>query len=379
MKKKLGLNKKTIFPVSIPHISKKDINFVNKTLIKGWISSNGPEVIKFEKNFSKYVDRKYSVAVSSGTAALEIAVKALGIKKNDEVLIPNFTIISNALAVLRQYAKPVLIDCNLDDWNIIISDIEKKITNKTKAIIVTHIYSFPNDMDKILKICKRRKIFIIEDAAEVLGLNYKNKRCGSFGDISTFSFYANKQVTTGEGGMISVNSLQLYKKCCSLRNLCFGRSNRFDHDDLGWNYRMTNIQAALGLSQLKNIKYIVNKKMNIGRCYFQKLKNNKNLQILPPSNLFAKNIYWVVGIVIKKKKIIASKLAKKLAKYGIQTRPFFWPMHEQTIFKKMNMFRNKKFPNSSYISRYGIYLPSYIKLKKKDIDYISSVISKILK
>ena len=379
MKKKLGLNKKTIFPVSIPHISKKDINFVNKTLIKGWISSNGPEVIKFEKNFSKYVDRKYSVAVSNGTAALEIAVKALGIKKNDEVLIPNFTIISNALAVLRQYAKPVPIDCNLDDWNIIISDIEKKITNKTKAIIVTHIYSFPNDMDKILKICKKKKIFIIEDAAEVLGLNYKNKRCGSFGDISTFSFYANKQVTTGEGGMISVNSLQLYKKCCSLRNLCFGRSNRFDHDDLGWNYRMTNIQAALGLSQLKNIKYIVNKKMNIGRCYFQKLKNNKNLQILPPSNLFAKNIYWVVGIVIKKKKIIASKLTKKLAKYGIQTRPFFWPMHEQTIFKKMNMFRNKKFPNSSYISRYGIYLPSYIKLKKKDIDYISSVISKILK
>jgi perosamine synthetase len=379
MKKKLGLNKKIIFPVSVPHISKKDINFVNKTLIKGWISSNGPEVIKFEKNFSKYVDRKYSVAVSSGTAALEIAVKALGIKKNDEVLIPNFTIISNALAVLRQYAKPVLIDCNLDDWNIIISDIEKKITNKTKAIIVTHIYSFPNDMDKILKICKKKKIFIIEDAAEVLGLNYKNKRCGSFGDISTFSFYANKQVTTGEGGMISVNSLQLYKKCCSLRNLCFGRSNRFDHDDLGWNYRMTNIQAALGLSQLKNIKYIVNKKMNIGRCYFQKLKNNKNLQILPPSNLFAKNIYWVVGIVIKKKKIIASKLTKKLAKYGIQTRPFFWPMHEQHIFKKMKIFKNKKFPNSSYLARYGLYLPSYFKLKKKDIDYISSVISKILK
>ena len=379
MKKKLGLNKKIIFPVSVPHISKKDINFVNKTLKKGWISSNGPEVKKFEKNFSKYVDRKYSVAVSNGTAALEIAAKALGINKNDEVLIPNFTIISNALAVLRQHAKPVPIDCNLDDWNIKISDIEKKITNKTKAIIVTHIYSFPNDMDKILKICKRRKIFIIEDAAEVLGLNYKNKRCGSFGDISTFSFYANKQVTTGEGGMISVNNLQLYKKCCSLRNLCFGKSNRFNHDDLGWNYRMTNIQAALGLSQLKNIKYIVNKKMNIGRRYFQKLKNNENLQILPPSNLFAKNIYWVVGIVIKKKKIIASKLAKKLAKYGIQTRPFFWPMHEQTIFKKMNMFRNKKFPNSSYISKHGLYLPSYFNLKKKDIDYISSVINKILK
>tara|TARA_B100000745_G_scaffold102348_1_gene65386 strand:+ start:781 stop:1920 length:1140 start_codon:yes stop_codon:yes gene_type:complete len=379
MKKKLELSKKIIFPVSIPYISKKDINFVNKTLKNGWISSNGPEVQKFEKKFSQYIDRKYSVAVSNGTAALEIAVKALGIKKNDEVLIPNFTIISNALAVLRQHAKPVPIDCNLDDWNIKISDIEKKITNKTKAIIVTHIYSFPNDMDKILKICKKRKIFIIEDAAEVLGLNYKNKKCGSFGDISTFSFYANKQVTTGEGGMISVNSLQLYKKCCSLRNLCFGKSNRFNHDDLGWNYRMTNIQAALGLSQLKNINNVVKKKMSVGRQYFQKLKKNKNLQILPPSNLFAKNIYWIVGIVIKNKKIKTKNMMKKLLRYGIQTRPFFWPMSEQKIFKKLKIFDKANYPNSKYLSEYGFYLPSYLKLNNKEIDYICSVVNKLMK
>ena len=379
MKKKLELSKKIIFPVSIPYISKKDINFVNKTLKNGWISSNGPEVQKFEKKFSQYIDRKYSVAVSNGTAALEIAVKALGIKKNDEVLIPNFTIISNALAVLRQHAKPVPIDCNLDDWNIKISDIEKKITNKTKAIIVTHIYSFPNDMDKILKICKKRKIFIIEDAAEVLGLNYKNKKCGSFGDISTFSFYANKQVTTGEGGMISVNSLQLYKKCCSLRNLCFGKSNRFNHDDLGWNYRMTNIQAALGLSQLKNINNVVKKKMSVGRQYFQKLKKNKNLQILPPSNLFAKNIYWIVGIVIKNKKIKTKNMMKKLLRYGIQARPFFWPMSEQKIFKKLKIFDKANYPNSKYLSEYGFYLPSYLKLNNKEIDYICSVVNKLMK
>ena len=379
MKKKLELSKKIIFPVSIPYISKKDINFVNKTLKNGWISSNGPEVQKFEKKFSKYIDRKYSVAVSNGTAALEIAVKALGIKKNDEVLIPNFTIISNALAVLRQHAKPVPIDCNLHDWNIKISDIEKKITNKTKAIIVTHIYSFPNDMDKILKICKKRKIFIIEDAAEVLGLNYKNKKCGSFGDISTFSFYANKQVTTGEGGMISVNSLQLYKKCCSLRNLCFGKSNRFNHDDLGWNYRMTNIQAALGLSQLKNINNVVKKKMSVGRQYFQKLKKNKNLQILPPSNSFAKNIYWIVGIVIKNKKIKTKNMIKKLLRYGIQTRPFFWPMSEQKIFKKLKIFDKANYPNSKYLSEYGFYLPSYLKLNNKEIDYICSVVNKLMK
>ena len=294
-------------------------------------------------------------------------------------MIPNFTIISNALAVIRQQAKPVLIDCNLKDWNIKIEDIEKNISKKTKAIIITHIYSFPNEMQKILKICKKYNLLVIEDAAEVLGLKYKNKMCGSFGDISTFSFYANKQVTTVEGGMLSMNSLQIYEKCKSLRNLCFGKLNRFNHDDLGWNYRMTNMQAALGLSQLKNIKHMVNKKMEIGSYYYKKLYQNSNIQILPPSNEFSKNIYWVVGIVIKKNIMTASKFSEKIARYGIKTRPFFWPMHEQHIFKKMKIFKNKKFPNSSYLARYGLYLPSYFKLKKKDIDYISSAINKILK
>jgi perosamine synthetase len=260
MRKKLKSNKIFFYPVSSPHITERDISSVNQAMKSGWISSDGPEIKKFEKNFSHFIDNKYSVAVSSGTAALEIAVKALGIKKNDEILIPNFTIISNALAVIRQKAKPILIDCNLQDWNIKIEDIEKSISKKTKAIIVTHIYSFPNKMDKILKICKKHNLFLIEDASEVLGINYKNKMCGSFGDISTFSFYANKQLTTGEGGMLSMNNFKIYEKCRSLRNLCFGKINKFDHNDIGWNYRMTNIQAALGLSQLKNIKHIVKKK-----------------------------------------------------------------------------------------------------------------------
>ena len=379
MKKKFKLNKKIIFPVSIPYISQQDINSVNKSLKSGWKSSDGPDVIKFEDKFSKFVDRKFSVAVSSGTAALEIAVKALGIRKNDEVLIPNFTIISNALAVLKQNAKPVLVDCNLDNWNININDIQKKITKKTKAIIVTHIYSFPNEMDKIIKICKKNNILIIEDAAEVLGLKYKNIKCGSFGDISTFSFYANKQITTGEGGMISLNNLKLYKKCKSLRNLCFGKVNRFNHDDIGWNYRMTNIQASLGLSQMNTIHKIIKKKMEIGSQYYKNLSSNINLKILPPSTTYAKNIYWVVGILINKNKITASILSKKLLKYGICTRPFFWPMHEQAIFKKMKLFNNLQFPNSTYLSQYGLYLPSYYKLKNNEIDYISSVINDILK
>ena len=379
MKKKLRLNKKTIYPVSIPYISQRDINSVNKVLKNGWISSDGPEVRKFESEFSKFIDRKYSVAVSSGTAALEIAIKALGIKKNDEVLIPNFTIISNALAVVKQQAKPVLVDCNLENWNIDINQLENKINKKTKAIIITHIYSFANDMDKILKICRKNNIFVIEDAAEVIGLKYKNKKCGSFGDISTFSFYANKQITTGEGGMISVNKFDLYNKCKSLRNLCFGKLNRFNHEDIGWNYRMTNIQAALGLSQIKNINKIVKKKIMIGRQYYKNLKLNKNLTILPPFISYSKNIYWVVGILIKNKKIKSSLLAIELRKFGIMTRPFFWPMHEQQIFKKMKLFKKSKFPNSSYLARYGLYLPSYYNLNNKQIDYISSVVNNILK
>ncbi len=379
MKKKSNL-KKIKFPVSKPYITNKNILDVNKVLKSGWISSDGPDVIKFENRFSKLVNRKFSVSVSSGTAALEIAVKALNLKKNDEVIIPNFTIISNALAVIKQNAKPIPIDCNLDNWNIDIEQLKKKISKKTKAIIITHIYSFPNNMDKIMNILKNKKIFIIEDAAEVIGLKYKNKICGSFGDISTFSFYANKQITTGEGGMISTNNPNFYNKCKSLRNLCFGKKDRFNHDDIGWNYRMTNIQASLGLSQINNLKSIVKKKMDIGKKYYDLLKSNPNIQILPPKNKYSKNIYWVVGIVIQNKLMTAKNLAKILSNYGIATRPFFYPMTSQKIFKQLKVFKKKrKYPNSEFISKFGLYLPSYFKMKNSDIVYIANIVNKILR
>ena len=377
MKKKLKLNKKFI-PVNIPYISKEDIKSVNKVLAKGWISSNGPEVKSFEKKFSKKIKQKFSVAVSNGTAALEIAIKSLNLKKNDEIIIPNFTIISNALAVIKQNLKPVLIDCDMKTWNIKLEELENKITKKTKAIIITHIYSYSNDMDKILKICKKNNIYLIEDAAEVIGLKYKKKYCGSFGDISTFSFYANKQLTTGEGGMISTSNLKFYNKIKSLRNLCFGNINRFNHHDIGWNYRITNMQAAIGISQLKRLDKIVKKKIEIGNYYYKKLSQNKNLYMTPPKVSYSKNIYWVVGIVINNKKVLASNVIKKLADMGIDARPFFWPMHEQSIFKKMRIFKKSKFPNSSYLGRYGFYIPSYIEITKSEMDYVISKINKIL-
>ena len=378
MKIKLNLNKNKFIPVSIPEVSSEDIKSVNSVLKKGWISSDGPEVKIFESKFSKKINRKYSIAVSNGTAALEIVIKALGIKKNDEVIIPNFTIISNALAVIKQNAKPVLIDCDLKTWNINIDEIEKKISKRTKAIIVTHIYSFSNDMDKILKICKKYKIKLIEDAAEVLGLKYKKKMCGSFGDLSTFSFYANKQVTCGEGGMISTNNFDLYQKCKSLRNLSFGKKQRFNHDDIAWNYRMTNIQAALGISQLKRLNKIVKKKIYIGNYYFKRLSKNKNIYMTPPKIAYSKNIYWVVGILIKNKKVLAQKIIKDLNKYGIGARPFFWPMYNQNIFTKMKIFEKGKYPNSSYLGKYGFYIPSYIKLDNSQMNYIISIINRLL-
>ena len=381
MKKKLGLNKKIFFPVSMPNVTRKDIISVNKALKAGWISSEGPEVKKFEKNFSKYIGHKYAVAVSSGTAALEIAIKSLNLKKGDEIIIPNFTIISNALAAIKQDLKIKLIDCGKFDWNMDISQIEKNISKKTKAIIATHIYNFPLRIDLLKKICKKKKIFIIEDASEVLGQKLNKKLCGSYGDISTFSFYANKQITTGEGGMITTNNKKLYEKSSSLKNLSFGKKDRFNHDDIGWNYRMTNIQASLGISQLKRINQIVRIKHKIGLEYYKRLKSNSNLYIPGIRKKYAKNIYWVVAILIlnKKLKIDAKNMMKRLKAEGIATRPFFWPMHMQKILKKHNISKNTSFPNSNYICKYGLYLPSGLNLKTSEINFICSKINKILK
>ncbi len=370
--------KNLIYPVSRPFVSKSDIKNINKVLKKSWISSDGPEVVKFESKFSKYINKKFSISVSNGTAALEIALKTIKLKKGDEVIIPDFTIISNALAVIKQEATPIFIDCKLSDWNMNADLIEKKITKNTKAIIVTHIYSFSNDMDKITNLCKKYNLFLIEDAAEVLGLKYKKKMCGSFGDISTFSFYANKNITTGEGGMICTDNKKMYEKCRELRNLCFGKIDRFNHTDIGWNYRITNLQAAMGISQLKNINRVIKRKIEIGKLYHKYLSGNKNLHILASSSIVSKNIYWVVGIVIKSRKFTAKFFAKKLSKFGIMTRPFFFPMHKQKILKKFKCNFSDKFPNSEFISKYGLYLPSYYLLKNRDILEISKKIHKIL-
>ena len=365
-------------PVNRPLLTKMEADSVAKCIKSGWISGDGPYVKKFEKEFAKTVSRKYAITVSNGTAALDIAIKSINIKKGEEVIVPAFTIISCLHQIVRQGGKPVLIDSDPMTWNMDVSKIEKKITKKTKAIMLVHTYGLPVDIDPIIKIAKKYNLIIIEDAAEQLGQFYKKKPIGSFGDISTFSFYANKHITTGEGGMVVTNNKSLAKKFAIFKNISFQpKKQRFVHEDLGWNYRMTNMQAALGLVQLKKLKFFVKKKKYLGKFYNLKLKNLKNIQLPLNKTSYAKNIYWVYGVVLKNKKKLAKNYINILKKEGIDCRPFFCPMHLQPVFKKMKLFKNQKFPVSEELFRRGFYLPSGIGTTENEMKIVVAKMKKV--
>ena len=375
------MNNKFI-PVNIPKLYNSEKTNVINCVRTNWISSEGKFVKEFEKKFSKYNSRKFGVAVSSGTAALEVAIKSLNLKKNSEVIIPSFSIIATALCVVKCGLKPILVDCSLSTWNMDPEKVIKKISKKTSAIIITHIYGLPVDLQKIINVAKKKNIKVIEDAAEVIGLKYKNRMCGSFGDVSTFSFYANKHITTGEGGMIVTNKKDIYEKCKSLRNLSFSKSyfDRYNHDDIGWNYRMTNMQAALGCGQLKSINKIVKRKREIGNLYYKHLKKNKHLLFQENKNSYSKNIYWVFGVLLKKNS--RSKrdfLMRTLLRNKIDTRPFFLSMNKQKIFKKMKIFSKSKMPNSEYLSNNGFYLPSGLGISDSEIRYVCTTLNQLLR
>ena len=366
--------------VNEPNLKGKEKKYLIKSINDGFISSSGPFVKKFEKKFAKRVNRKYAVSVSNGTAALQLAFESLNIKKGDEVILPSFTIISCILPVIRAGAKPILVDSDPITWNMNVNSVEKKITKKTKLIIVPHIYGLPVDMDPLLKIAKKYRIKIIEDAAEVLGLRYKKKECGSFGDVSTFSFYANKHITTGEGGMIVTNSKEIAERCMSLRNICFNNERRFLHYELGWNYRLTNLQSAVGIAQLERLNKFILKKRSIGKYYSKKLSDIDAFNLPLDSTKYAKNIYWIYGIVLKKRsKFKVNKIMKELKKYKIETRNFFWPLHKQPVLKKMGFFKKMKLPISEHLSKNGFYLPSGLSLTLKQQNYVIQTIKKIIK
>ena len=366
-------------PVNEPFLLGNEKKYLMKCIKDGFVSSTGPFVEKFEKKFAKRLNRKFAISVSNGTAALQLAFESLDIKKNEEVILPSFTIISCILPIVRCGAKPVLIDSDPVTWNMDVNKIEKKITSKTKAIIAPHIYGLPIDMDPLIKIAKKYKLKVIEDAAEAIGLKYKKKECGSFGDVSTFSFYANKHITTGEGGMIVTDNKKIAERCKSLRNICFNKKRRFVHYELGWNNRFTNLQSAVGLAQLEKLNSFIIKKRNIGKVYNRELSKIKIFHTPLDRQTFAKNIYWVYGLVLKKNSQISLKyMMKELMKEGVQTRHFFWPLHQQPILKKMGFFKKNKFPIAEYLSRNGFYIPTGLGLTSSQQKFVINKIKKIV-
>ncbi|MFM8270677.1 MAG: DegT/DnrJ/EryC1/StrS family aminotransferase, partial [Pseudomonadota bacterium] len=342
-------------PVNTPDLTGNEKKYLLECIDTGWISSEGPFIHKFELGMASAVGRQFGIAVSNGTAALEIAIKALKLGPDDEVIMPTFSIISCSGAIYKAGAKPVLVDCDLDTWNISIDKIEEKITKKTKAIMVVHTYGLPVNMDPIIELAEKYNLKIIEDAAEMHGQTYKDRPCGSFGDISIFSFYPNKHITTGEGGMLVCDSSELAESCRQLRNLCFIPPRRFVHQELGWNYRMTNLQAALGLAQLERLTSFVDKKRRMGERYLTKLSSLEKHVYLPKRETsYARNIYWVFGLVIKPEAPFDVELVMaELGRRGVGTRPFFWCTHEQPVFKREGLFAGENHPNSELIARRG--------------------------
>ena len=366
-------------PVNAPMVDGNEKKYLDECIESGWISSEGPFVEEFEETFARIIGRKYAISVSSGSAALETAITALDLQRGDEVILPTFTIISCVAPLIRIRAVPVFIDADPLTWNMDIDQIEDKITSRTKAIMAVHIYGLPVDMDPLLNLTEKYGLKVIEDAAEAHGLHYKGRACGSFGDVSTFSFYPNKLITTGEGGMIVTDDDVIAEKCRSLRNLCFQDKKRFVHEELGWNFRMTNIQAAIGLAQIERLDEFIEKKRYMGRKYTDLLKGLSNIQLPLEKTIYAENIYWIYGLVLDKNyPKDAQTVMNELKQFSIGTRPFFWPLHEQPVLKKYGIYDNSSFPVAERIARKGFYIPSGLALTDADMKHVSEAIHSII-
>ncbi len=370
---------KNLIPVNRPKFSGNEKKYLNEVIDTGWISSESPFVTRFEKAFSEYFQMKFASTVSNGTVALELAVRALGLKKNDEVILPSFTIISCVLAVIRAGAKPVLVDVDPETWNMDVDLVESKINSNTKAILVVHTYGLPTDMDKINFLKEKYGLYIIEDNAEGIGLKFNNRICGSFGDLSIVSLYSNKHVTTGEGGMVFTNNENIHKNINYWKNLCFNKEARFVHFDLGWNYRLTGLQAAVGLAQLEQIESSISKKKEIARIYDESFRNTESISTPLQSFMNSQNIYWVYGITLNGKDLnYRNKVMKSLLDHGIETRPFFWPIHLQPVLKQQGFFPNEIYPVSERIGSTGLYLPSGIGNTEDEIQYSADTLNLVI-
>lgn len=366
-------------PVNEPLLNGNEKKYLCECIDSGWISSEGPFVKEFEQKMSATVGRQYGIAVSNGTAALEVAVQALGIGPGDEVIMPAFTIISCAMAVTKLGAVPVLVDSDLHTWNMKVEEIESRITDRTKAIMIVHLYGLPVEVDPVLELARKYNLKVIEDAAEMHGQTYQGKPCGSFGDISTFSFYPNKHVTTGEGGMVVTDDEELAERCRMLRNLCFRKDVRYVHDEISDNYRFTNLQAAVGLAQLERLEEFIERKRMMGRYYTENLRGIDGLLLPIEKTDYADNIYWVYGLVLDRHIQADNKEVQKiLSEEGIGTRTFFWCMHEQPVYQKAGLFAGETYPNAEYLARKGFYIPSGLALTEEQMERVVNKVKRMM-
>lgn len=369
-----------MIPVNEPLLDGNEKKYLTECIETGWISSEGPFVNRFEKEFAAKVGRKHAIAVANGSLALDAAMVALDLEPGSEVIMPSFTIISCAAAILRAGYVPVVVDADPLTWNMDAHQIESRITPRTKAIMVVHIYGLPCDMKAVLAIAQKYGLRVIEDAAEAHGQVCAGQVCGSFGDLSIFSFYPNKHVTTGEGGMILTDNDELAEKCRGLRNLCFIPERRFVHEELGWNMRMTNMQAALGVAQLERLDDFVQRKRNMGRLYAELLADLPGVQLPLPATEYAENIYWVYGLVLEETIGFDAKEAmRRLGQRGIGTRPFFWSMHEQPVLRTMGLFDGVHCPVSERLARRGFYVPSGLALTEDQIREVAAVVREVIR
>jgi perosamine synthetase len=373
-----SIHRQQTIPVNEPMIGQREFEYIQECLSTGWISSSGRFIHEFEERWASYCGMTHGVAVSNGTVALQLAVACLDLKPGDEVIIPTFTIISCAQAVTYNGGVPVLVDAEPNTWCMNVHQIERRITPRTRAIMAVHIYGHPVDMDPLLELAKVHNLIVIEDAAEAHGAEYKGQRCGGLGDISCFSFYANKIVTTGEGGMVLTAREDWADRLRSLRNLFFQTERRFYHEQLGHNFRMTNIQAALGLAQVERIDRLVERKRRIAAAYTEQLSQVPDLG-LPIEEPWAKNVFWMYGVVLDHGTgLDADEFARRLAKRGVATRPFFLGMHEQPALQRMGLFRGEGYPVAERISRQGLYLPSGMALTDDQVSYVCSAVHEVL-
>ncbi|WP_026841168.1 DegT/DnrJ/EryC1/StrS family aminotransferase [Citrifermentans bremense] len=363
-----------MIPVAEPLVTEHDIELVNEALATGWISSAGKFLDQFEERWAAYCGMPHGIAVSNGSVALDIAVELLGLEAGDEVIMPSFTIISPAQSVVRAGGIPVLVDSDPGNWQMDVSQIEAKLTPRTRAILVVHIYGHPADMDPVLALARKHGLKVIEDAAEVHGAKYRGRTCGGLADISTFSFYANKLVTTGEGGMVLVRTAELAERARSLRNLCFQKKQRFLHEELGYNFRLTNLQAALGVAQIERMEQIVERKRAIAALYLELLRGTEGIS-LPIEEPWARNVYWVFGLVLDQATgLDAAALAGRLREKGIETRPFFLGMHEQPVFGKMGLFAGENYPVAERLARQGLYVPTGLTITDQEIHQVAQAV-----